>query len=144
MNTTELQKKLMAAARSTAPDDRVPYAFEKRIMALLTSAKPLDVWTLWGHALWRAAVSCVAVTLLTGAWMLWSGPHTKTRGALMQIGIGLFANITRKRYPIDLRRRFVPRAPWLRLLQPAHNARNPYIKSLRNRGYRQSLLLSNG
>lgn len=80
MNTTELQKKLMAAARSTAPDDRVPYAFEKRIMALLASAKPLDAWTLWGHALWRAAVSCVAVTLLAGAWTVWSGHRANTHG----------------------------------------------------------------
>ena len=80
MNTTELQKKMMAAARSTAPRDHVPYAFEKRIMARLVSAKPLDAWTLWGHALWRAAVSCVAVTLLTSAWMLWSGHRANTRG----------------------------------------------------------------
>ena len=84
MNTTELHKKLMAAARSTAPDDRVPYAFEKRIMARLTSVKPLDAWTLWGHALWRAAVSCVAVTQLTGAWMFWSGHGTSTRGDLLE------------------------------------------------------------
>lgn len=80
MNTTELQKKLIAAARSTAPDDRVPYAFEKRIMARLAAVRPPDAWTLWGNALWRAAISCVAVTLLTSTWMFWSGHRANTLG----------------------------------------------------------------
>lgn len=80
MNSTELQKKLMAAARSTPPDERVPYAFEKRIMARLAAVRPLDPWTLWGNALGRAAVSCVALTVLTSAWMIWSGPRSTTRG----------------------------------------------------------------
>ncbi len=80
MNTTELQKKLIAAARSMAADERVPYAFEKRIMARLDAVRPPDVWTLWGNALWRAAVSCVAVTLLTSAWMLWSDHGSSTHG----------------------------------------------------------------
>ena len=37
MNLAELQKKLIAAARANAPGDHVPYAFEKRVMALLAS-----------------------------------------------------------------------------------------------------------
>ena len=37
MNIAELQKKLLAAARANPPGDRVPYAFEKRVMALLAA-----------------------------------------------------------------------------------------------------------
>ena len=67
-----LQKKLIAAARANAPDDHVPYAFEKRVTALLASRvlpRNLDCWV---RGLWRAAVSCVAVALLCGAWALLS------------------------------------------------------------------------
>ena len=41
MNLVELQKKLLALARTTPPDERVPYAFEKRVMAALL-AKPIE------------------------------------------------------------------------------------------------------
>ena len=37
MNLVELQKKLLAAARTDVPGDQVPYAFEKRIMALIVA-----------------------------------------------------------------------------------------------------------
>jgi len=63
MNLEDLQKKLLAAARAHPPEDRVPYAFEKRILARLT-AQPVDGSALWARALWRAAIPCVAVTLL--------------------------------------------------------------------------------
>jgi len=49
MNLVELQKKLIAAARANAPADNVPYAFEKRITALLGSrgaAQKLNLWLL--------------------------------------------------------------------------------------------------
>ena len=72
MNLDALQKKLLAAARAHPPGEQVPYAFEKRIMARLTSAAPVDAWTLWGHALWQAAASCLAIMLLSSAWTLWS------------------------------------------------------------------------
>ncbi len=68
MNLAELQKKLIAAARANAPGDHVPYAFEKRITALLASRVAPDNMVLWVHGLWRAAVSCVAIALLSGAW----------------------------------------------------------------------------
>ena len=56
MNLDDLQKKLLAAARSHPPVDAVPYAFEKRIMARLGAARNVaDGWTFWGRALWRAA-----------------------------------------------------------------------------------------
>ncbi|MGA2281309.1 MAG: hypothetical protein ABSG80_13505 [Verrucomicrobiota bacterium] len=68
MNIAELQKKLLAAARANPPGDRVPYAFEKRVMALLTARAATDPLALWIRGLWRAAVSCVAIALLLGAW----------------------------------------------------------------------------
>ena len=68
MNAAELQKKLMAAARANPPGDGVPYAFEKRVMALLTLRTANDNLGLWVRGLWRAAVSCTAIALLLGAW----------------------------------------------------------------------------
>lgn len=64
MNLNDLEKKLTAAARLQKPDDRVPYAFEKRIMAHITSRPRPDRWTVWGNSLWRAAASCVAVAVV--------------------------------------------------------------------------------
>ena len=72
MNLIELQKKLTAAARLTPPDDRVPYAFEKRIMALIASRAVADKWVLWTRGLWRAAASCVAVAVVCGAISLFA------------------------------------------------------------------------
>ena len=68
MNIAELQKKLIAAARANAPGDQVPYAFEKRVTALLASRVAPENLDGWVRGLWRAAMSCVAVTLLCGAW----------------------------------------------------------------------------
>jgi hypothetical protein len=68
MNLADLQSKLIAAARANPPSDRVPYAFEKRIMAHVAGRAPADPWTLWGRALWRAAAPCVAIMLLLAAW----------------------------------------------------------------------------
>lgn len=69
MNVELLQKKLIAAARANPPGDGVPYAFEKRVMALLASPRAVgDNVLLWTRGLWRAAVSCMAIALLLGAW----------------------------------------------------------------------------
>lgn len=67
MNLEHLQKKLVAAARAHPPEDRVPYAFEKRILARLAAQPAADLSALWARALWRAAVPCVAVTILLAA-----------------------------------------------------------------------------
>jgi anti-sigma-K factor RskA len=67
MNLPELQKKLIAAARLQPPDDRVPYAFEKRIMAQLAARSVTDHWVFWARGLWRAAAACVAVAVVFGA-----------------------------------------------------------------------------
>ena len=72
MNLNNLQNKLVAAARAVPPDERVPYAFEKRIMARLADGVRVDLLSAWSRALGRAAVSCVAIMLLSGAWFVWS------------------------------------------------------------------------
>ena len=86
MNLVELQKKLLAAARPDVPGDQVPYAFEKRITALLASRVAAENLNLWVHGLWRAAVSCVAITLLLGVWaahLRGQAPGTRPAGRLV-------------------------------------------------------------
>jgi hypothetical protein len=83
MNLTELQRKLLAAARSHTPSDTVPYAFQTRVMARLRSVAAPDGWALWAGALWRATVPCVAVVLLMGAWTFFASP-TPAQGDLSQ------------------------------------------------------------
>ena len=79
MKLEELNKKLIAAARLNAPDDRVPYAFEKRIMALIADRPMPDSLALWARALWRAAVPCVVTVVLLGAGLSFV-PRDETAG----------------------------------------------------------------
>lgn len=83
MNQAELQHKLIAAARAHPPSDRVPFAFEKRVMAHLKSRGVPDAWALWGRALWQAAAPCIAVAVLLSAW-LWFGPRNSPNADLAQ------------------------------------------------------------
>ena len=76
MNRDELQRKLIAAARATPADERVPYAFEQRIMARLAELPPVDPWLVWSNALWRAAAPCVAVALFLGTWSAFLPEHS--------------------------------------------------------------------
>jgi hypothetical protein len=75
MNLVKLQEKLIRAARGNPPSDRVPYAFEQRILARLRAQPLPDRWALWAGALWRAAAPCVAIMLLLGAWTLVAPAH---------------------------------------------------------------------
>src|ERR1700722_12903219 len=68
MNVNELHAKLIAAARKNPPSDKVPYAFEKRILSQLAGRPAPNVWGLWCRPLWQAAASCMAITLLCGVW----------------------------------------------------------------------------
>ncbi len=72
MNIVDLEKKLLTAARATPPREDVPYAFEKRVMARITSESLMDIWALWGRLLWRAAAPCVGIMLALTAWTLFS------------------------------------------------------------------------
>ncbi len=67
MNIAELQRKLTAAARQQPPDDRVPYAFEKRITALIAGRTAVSRRVLVARGLLRAAISCVALAAICGA-----------------------------------------------------------------------------
>jgi hypothetical protein len=67
MNPSELHRKLIELARVHPPSDRVPFAFEKRVMALLAARPRVDHVALWAHALWRGAGVCVAFVLLFSA-----------------------------------------------------------------------------
>jgi hypothetical protein len=68
MNRSELHNKLMAAARANPPGEGVPYAFEKRVSALLATRAVIDVSGWWVRGLWRAAVSCLTLALMFGVW----------------------------------------------------------------------------
>jgi hypothetical protein len=85
MNITGLQTKLLAAARANTPGDHVPYAFEKRIMALLAARSSVtDPLALWVRGLWRAAVSCAAIALLLGGWAFFHPAAATAAGDLSQ------------------------------------------------------------
>jgi hypothetical protein len=84
MKPSELQTKLIEAARREPLQDRVPYAFEKRIMARLAGLVPLNPWALWGRTLWRAALSCVAITLLCGLWSMSAAPKGENSDSFAQ------------------------------------------------------------
>ena len=80
MNLEELQARLLTAARANPPADRVPYAFEKRILARLKESPTFDLSALWARALWRAAAPCVALTLLLGVWSFIGASNNTTAG----------------------------------------------------------------
>jgi len=84
MKLVELERKLIATARANPPSERVPYAFEKRIMACLAARPIPDRWAMWGRALWRAAAPCVAIMLALGAWSLFTARSTPPPGDLSQ------------------------------------------------------------
>jgi len=84
MNLTELERKLVAAARAIPISDRVPYAFEKRVLALIAARPVVDIWGLWAGALWRAAAPCVAIMLLLAAWTAFAPAGNASNGDFSQ------------------------------------------------------------
>lgn len=93
MNETELHRKLIAAARASAPDDRVPYAFEKRIMALIPAVKPTDAAALWVRGLWQAALSCAVIALLCGTWSFFNPASGASEDLSQNFETTLLANV---------------------------------------------------
>ncbi len=89
----ELQKKLIAAARAGAPDDRVPYAFEKRIMALIGAGVPSDGVALWVRGLWQAAVSCAVIAVLCGAWAFFNPANNSSDDLSQNLETTLLASV---------------------------------------------------
>jgi hypothetical protein len=84
MNLAEIQKKLIETARANPPDERVPYAFEKRIMACLTNQMPQDPWAVWGRAFTRAAALCVVVMLMLAGGSFFLQPAPSNSESLSQ------------------------------------------------------------
>ncbi|HLP78911.1 MAG TPA: hypothetical protein VK327_18580 [Candidatus Paceibacterota bacterium] len=78
MNLVELERKLVAAARKNTPSDKVPYAFEKRVMARLKGRQVSDVWAVWGQALLQSAGICFAVVMLLGVVSLFIPQNNST------------------------------------------------------------------
>ena len=70
MNLDDLQRKLIKVARANPPSDRVPYAFERRIMTALKGCPVMDQWAFWARALWRATAPCIAIVVLIAVWSL--------------------------------------------------------------------------
>ena len=60
-------------ARIIGSDERVPYAFEKRILTRLKSLHPQDISAMLSSLMWRAALSCLAISLITGAAISFAG-----------------------------------------------------------------------
>jgi hypothetical protein len=83
MNLDALQTKLMSAAKANPPAQTVPYCFEKRVMATIRAQSPVNIWALWAQPLWRAAFSCIAITMLCGIWSL-ANIQTTDSGDLSQ------------------------------------------------------------
>lgn len=74
MKPSQLERKLIAAAKAKTPSDAVPYAFEQRIMAQLGKVPAFDFWGEWSRGLWRAAAPCVAIAIGFGVWTAFK-PH---------------------------------------------------------------------
>ena len=64
-------------ARQMPADERVPYAFERRIMTNL-AAPVADPLTQWARGLWRAVAPCLAVMAVTAAVCLSQAGETHT------------------------------------------------------------------
>lgn len=78
MKPSQLERKLIAAAKAQAPSDAVPYAFEQRIMSRLGKVPVIDLWADWSRALWRAAAPCVAVAICLGVWNAYASSSKNT------------------------------------------------------------------
>jgi hypothetical protein len=82
MHLEQLRQRLIGAARGQPLNDRVPYAFEKRIMARLAPHVFVDPWVAWGRALWRAAAPCVAIMCAMTIWTVVSDDLLSSKNSL--------------------------------------------------------------
>ena len=67
--TEDILRKMLTETREIKLDN-VPYAFEKRIMSHIQEAPQtaLNLWELWGRALWRAAIPCFSLMIFVAIW----------------------------------------------------------------------------
>jgi len=79
MKSPRYDEFLKAARKSgeiAADRSDVPFAFEKRVMARIRAFDPAnatDMWKFLVPTMWRAAFACLAVTIVTGAVVRYSG-----------------------------------------------------------------------
>ncbi len=99
MNLVKLQQTLIAAARLRAPDERVPLAFEKRITARIAARAVADRWALWSQGLWRSAVSCAAIALISGVWFLATRDNTNPNDLSQDFETTLLASVDQSDLP---------------------------------------------
>jgi hypothetical protein len=78
-NRSDHYDRLMRAAQKLPENDQTPYGFEKRIMAHIASCGHTDGITLWTLGLWKAALPCVAIMLLTTTWASLANPNENSR-----------------------------------------------------------------
>jgi hypothetical protein len=64
---------LATAARRIEDDERVPYVFEKRIMSQLGSRNASDISAALAKMMWKAALGCLAISVVTGALVTFAG-----------------------------------------------------------------------
>lgn len=93
MDDFEPCRKLLDAARAVPTDYRVPYAFEKRIMARLASVRIEDPLALWGQALWRGAVFCLTLTVLLAVGSTFLPAHNNTDTLPQAVASTVFAAV---------------------------------------------------
>jgi hypothetical protein len=89
MDLEKLQQKLLAVARQDTVSDRVPYAFEQRVLAYLAGRVPVDLAAWWGQALWRAAAVCLFISIMLSFWSFFTvnggGPVTLETAVLAAV-----------------------------------------------------------
>jgi len=82
MKWSNLEQALFSAARRIPADDRVPLAFEKRIMSRLSSGGAKDLISMWAAGLWRAAGPCLGVMMCLVVWSAVIEPPSQDHLAL--------------------------------------------------------------
>ena len=82
MKNSRLHETFLRAAGKLPEDTRVPYSFEKRVMASLPTASPPNVSSdslaLWSRWLWRATLPCLALMLAIGMWSFFANEPMST------------------------------------------------------------------
>lgn len=66
MKLEGLRQKLIQVARHQPVSDRVPHAFEQRVLHALRSLPPRDPALAWVAGLWRAALCSLAIATVAG------------------------------------------------------------------------------
>lgn len=102
MNRDSLHDKIIRVAQNNSPDHRVPYAFEKRVMARILARVP-DKWAALDRVVWWAAGACSAVALSMGVWASLPGsPAENTHSFSTQLEQTILASVSEPDLEADL------------------------------------------